>query len=81
MPGATLHALYDLWLERERADEYIGTLVNAWLARGGQAWGVRAGAAYYDVGTMDGYLEAMRKLTEPAGPALPAARALGGARP
>lgn len=81
MPGATLHALHDLWQERGRADEYMGTLVNAWLARGGEAWGVRAGSAYYDVGTMDGYLEAMRKLTEPAGQTLPAARTLGSARP
>jgi glucose-1-phosphate thymidylyltransferase len=68
MPASTLQELYDLWCERGRSDEYIGTLVNAWLARGGAAWSVRAGAAYYDVGTMDGYLEAMRVLaaSEPA---------------
>jgi dTDP-glucose pyrophosphorylase len=59
MPGATLHALHALWLERERADEYIGTLVNAWLARGNQAFGVRAGASYVDVGTINGYREAI----------------------
>jgi dTDP-glucose pyrophosphorylase len=66
MPGATLQSLYDLWRERGEADEYIGTLVNAWIARGGRAWGVRAGSSYFDVGTMDGYLEAMRVLSEPA---------------
>lgn len=76
MPGRVLHALHALWLERERADEYIGTLVNAWLARGGEAWGVRAGQSYVDVGTLNGYREAMRLLggqaAEPA-PVHPAA--------
>ena len=65
MPGRTLRELHDLWQERNRSDEYIGTLVNAWLARGGSAWSARAGASYFDVGTMDGYLEAMRILSEP----------------
>jgi dTDP-glucose pyrophosphorylase len=65
MPGRTLRELHDLWQERNRADEYIGTLVNAWLAHGGSAWSARAGSAYFDVGTMDGYMEAMRMLSEP----------------
>ena len=62
MPGETLHALHALWLERERQDEFIGTLINAWLALGHQAWGVRAGNSYVDVGTINGYREAMRLL-------------------
>ena len=62
MPGATLHALHAFWLERDRQDEYIGTLVNAWLALGHEAWGVRAGDSYVDVGTLNGYREAMRLL-------------------
>ena len=62
MPGATLHALHALWLERDQADEYIGTLVNAWLRAGNTAWGVRAGTDYVDVGTLNGYREAMRLL-------------------
>ena len=62
MPGQTLHDLHALWLERDRTDEYIGTLVNAWLARGNQAWGVRGGDSYVDVGTINGYREAMRLL-------------------
>jgi glucose-1-phosphate thymidylyltransferase len=62
MPGCVLRELFDLWVERSRTDEYIGTLVNAWIARGGTAWGVPAGKSYYDVGTMEGYLEAMRIL-------------------
>ncbi len=63
MPGSVLHDLFDLWNERERRDEYMGTLVNAWLERGGRAWGVCAGESYFDVGTMDGYFEAMRVLS------------------
>ncbi len=66
MPGRTLLELHDLWQERGRSDEYIGTLVNEWLARGGCAWSARAGTRYFDVGTMDGYMEAMRAMNEPA---------------
>ncbi|HWE48307.1 MAG TPA: sugar phosphate nucleotidyltransferase [Bryobacteraceae bacterium] len=63
LQGSTLHALKDLWLERGRVDEYFGTLVNAWIERGGEVWGVRAGERYFDVGTMDGYLDAIRVLS------------------
>lgn len=62
MPGQVFHALHALWIEREREDEYFGTLVNAWLARGGQAVGVRAGTGYVDVGTLGGYREAIALL-------------------
>ncbi len=62
MPGRTLAALHDLWRMRNRQDEYIGTLVNAWLAAGGHAAGIRAGASYVDVGTLHGYREAMHLL-------------------
>ena len=60
MPGAVFHELHRFW--RARRDEYIGTLVNAWLAEGGEAWGVRAGTSYLDVGAMEGYWAAMRYL-------------------
>jgi dTDP-glucose pyrophosphorylase len=69
MPGAVLHDLCRLWRARQESDEYIGTLVNAWLAAGGKAVGVPAGSAYVDVGTLGGYREAMRLLAEPARPA------------
>jgi glucose-1-phosphate thymidylyltransferase len=62
MPGAVLHDLYRLWRARERRDEYLGTLVNAWLAQGGVASGVRAGTAYVDVGTLNGYRAATELL-------------------
>ncbi len=62
LPGALLHQLHTLWLARERRDEFIGTLVNAYLAQGGVAYGVRAGGDYVDVGTLNGYREAIRLL-------------------
>jgi glucose-1-phosphate thymidylyltransferase len=64
MPGSVLRELYDLWTARNRCDEYIGTLVNAWLAQGGAALGVRAGMSYVDVGTVRGYRQAMRLLSD-----------------
>ena len=63
MPGATLHELHSLWLERNRQDQYIGTLINAWLAHGGSAIGVRAGNSYVDVGTLHGYRAAISLLS------------------
>jgi glucose-1-phosphate thymidylyltransferase len=62
MPGAVLIDLYQLWQQRGRTDQYFGTLVNAYLAQGGQAMASRAGRAYVDVGTLDGYRAAMRLL-------------------
>ena len=67
MPGVILHELHRLWLARDRADEYMGTLVNAWIARGGVARGIRAGSAYVDVGTLHGYREAMQLLSSKSG--------------
>ncbi|MBX6322791.1 MAG: nucleotidyltransferase family protein, partial [Rhodospirillaceae bacterium] len=72
MPGRTLHALRALWLERGCRDEYVGTLVNAYIAAGGEAVGVKAGETYVDVGTVHGYRAAMRLLA--AGPAPGGAR-------
>jgi dTDP-glucose pyrophosphorylase len=66
MPGAILHDLFRLWCSRERRDEFIGTLVNDYLEQGGTAVGVRAGHAYVDVGTLHGYREAIRLLSEPS---------------
>lgn len=60
--GATLSTLYDLWRERGAREPYLGTLINAWIARGGSARAVRAGHRYIDVGTVDGYRNAIRML-------------------
>jgi glucose-1-phosphate thymidylyltransferase len=58
MSGAVLRDLHELWYARDPRDEYIGTLVNAYLALGGVAEGVSAGESYVDVGTLNGYREA-----------------------
>jgi dTDP-glucose pyrophosphorylase len=62
MPGAVFHELHAFWRARPEPDEYWGTLVNAWLAQGGEAVGVRAGTLYADVGTLEGYRMAMELL-------------------
>jgi len=62
MPGSIFHELRGFWMNRPEPDEYVGTLVNAWLAQGGEALGVRAGTSYVDVGTLDGYRSAMQVL-------------------
>ncbi|HVU50095.1 MAG TPA: sugar phosphate nucleotidyltransferase [Polyangia bacterium] len=61
-PGATLRELERLWNARDRVDLLLGTLVNAYLAHSGRAVGVRSGRTYVDVGTHDGYREAVRLL-------------------
>ena len=62
--GAILHELHRLWCEREPHDEYIGTLVNAYLAAGGEAIAAPFGTAYVDIRTLGGYREAMRLLAD-----------------
>jgi glucose-1-phosphate thymidylyltransferase len=69
MSGQVLAQLHELWCERDKQDPYVGTLVNEYIARGGQVTAVKAGEAYYDVGTVGGYRRAMRLLggfSEPA---------------
>ena len=73
MPGRVFHELDAFWRASPEPDEYVGTLVNAWLAEGGEAVGVRAGETYADVGTLEGYRLAMQ-LLGPAPAASPAAR-------
>ncbi len=63
-PGPVFHALAALWRKRGREDEYLGTLVNAWIAQGGEAVGVKAGESYVDVGTLNGYREALKLLSQ-----------------
>jgi dTDP-glucose pyrophosphorylase len=65
MPGDVFHKLHRLWQRPQRRDEYFGTLVNAWLAEGGRAMGVRAGRNYVDTGTLHGYRAAIRLLEHP----------------
>jgi dTDP-glucose pyrophosphorylase len=65
MSGSVLAQLHQLWLERERSDEYVGTLFNEYIARGGRVTSRKAGNAYFDVGTLEGYRQAMRSLDHP----------------
>ena len=67
LSGAVLERLFRIWSERGSSDAYIGTVVNAYIHRGGRATAARAGQAYVDVGTLHGYREAMRLLSESAG--------------
>ena len=62
LDGRILAELHALWQARQCRDEYLGTLVNAWIEAGGRAVGVRAGSAYVDTGTLHGYRAAMALL-------------------
>lgn len=83
--GRILRELEALWRRRECRDEFFGTLVNAWIAEGGIATSVRAGEAYVDVGTFEGWRAAIAMLAERAAPEgaapAPAMRGAPGGRP
>lgn len=64
MPVPVFRTLHELWQEPGRGDEYIGTLVNEYLRRGGRAVGVPAGESYHDVGTIEGYRAAIASLAD-----------------
>jgi glucose-1-phosphate thymidylyltransferase len=66
LTGKHFADLHRLWNARDRFDEYIGTLVNAYLAQGGAALGIKRGDVYVDVGTLHGYREAVRVLSNQA---------------
>ncbi len=77
LPPGCLHRLHDFWQARGRSDEYLGTLVNAWIEHGEEAYAARAGESYVDVGTLHGYREAVTMLggrTVPPSPSVAAAR-------
>jgi dTDP-glucose pyrophosphorylase len=64
LPSRRFAELDALFRDRERRDEYFGTLVNAYIERGGRAQGVPRGEAYVDVGTLDGYRQGISLLEE-----------------
>jgi glucose-1-phosphate thymidylyltransferase len=53
--GEVFVEMHRLWLSRHPRDEYWGTLVNAYLERGGVAFASKTGTQYVDVGTVSGY--------------------------
>lgn len=56
--GQALHDLKLLWDSRHRQDEYLGTLLNAYIASGSAIRAHHVGETYIDVGTMEGYQRA-----------------------
>jgi glucose-1-phosphate thymidylyltransferase len=65
--GEAFHRLKLLWEARHRADEYLGDLLNAFIAAGNVVRGKYSGEAYMDVGTLDGYRNAQDYLRAYAG--------------
>jgi dTDP-glucose pyrophosphorylase len=66
--GKAFKALKHLWNARHREDEYLGHLVNAYIAAGNQVRATYSGEHYMDVGTIEGYHSAqdfLRKAREP----------------
>lgn len=64
LSGRIFHDLHDLWLCRNRSDEFVGSLINAYIDAGGTALGVKAGEAYVDVGSFNGYRAAIALLSQ-----------------
>jgi dTDP-glucose pyrophosphorylase len=62
LSNAVFENLHHLWQERGQVDEYLGTLVNTYLERGGTAFGYNLGTSYSDVGTPQGYRDALESL-------------------
>jgi glucose-1-phosphate thymidylyltransferase len=56
--GHAFHELKLLWESRHRQDEYLGTLLNAYIASGSSVRAHHVGERYIDVGTMEGYQRA-----------------------
>lgn len=53
--GGAFHALKLLWEARHRADQYLGDLLNAYIAAGNVVRPAYVGEVYMDVGTLAGY--------------------------
>jgi dTDP-glucose pyrophosphorylase len=53
--GECFYLLKLLWESRRSSDEYLGDLLNAYIAAGHNVRGVQSGTTYMDVGTLEGY--------------------------
>src|SRR6185312_6664671 len=62
--GKAFHDLKLLWEARHREDQYLGHLLNAYIAAGGGVRGSAVGELYMDVGTLEGYRRALDHLRE-----------------
>ncbi len=56
--GEAFRHLKLLWESRHRSDEYLGDLLNAFIAAGNIVCGCSSGEVYMDVGTLEGYRNA-----------------------
>jgi glucose-1-phosphate thymidylyltransferase len=62
--GESFHRLKLLWEARHRGDEYLGDLLNAFIAAGNTVRGRASGELYMDVGTLEGYRTAQDYLRQ-----------------
>ena len=62
--GEAFHNLKLLWESRHRQDEYLGHLLNAYIAAGNVVRATSIGEIYMDVGTLDGYHQALNFLRD-----------------
>ena len=60
--GEAFHNLKLLWESRHRQDEYLGHLLNAYIAAGNIVRSTCSGEIYMDVGTLEGYHQALNFL-------------------
>jgi len=56
--GEAFHRLKLLWDSRHHSDEFLGDLLNAFIAAGNIVRGKFSGETYMDVGTLEGYRNA-----------------------
>jgi glucose-1-phosphate thymidylyltransferase len=71
--GTAFHELKLLWESRHRHDEYLGHLLNAFIAAGNTVHGTYGGEVYMDVGTLEGYHAAQDYLRAKAATSAPQA--------
>lgn len=57
--GTAFRNLKLLWESRHREDEYLGHLLNAYIAAGNSVHSTCVGEVYMDVGTLEGYHQAL----------------------
>jgi len=62
--GEAFHNLKLLWESRHRQDEYLGHLLNAYITAGNVVRSTCAGEIYMDVGTIEGYHQALNFLRD-----------------
>jgi dTDP-glucose pyrophosphorylase len=60
--GLAFHNLKLLWESRHREDEYLGHLLNAYISAGNVVRSTCSGEIYLDVGTLEGYHQALNYL-------------------